>query len=86
MSLLLLFVCAVLPLHIAFTNNDQGWCITYLVIDFFFLVDLILQFFLTIPKTDTRDEVTDRREIALSYLKEWFAIDLLSILPFDFIV
>jgi len=84
--LLLLFVCVLLPLHIAFSNNDQGWCITYQAIDTIFLIDLILQFFMTYMEEETNmDEITDRRLIALNYLKGWFIVDVLSILPFDYI-
>ena len=82
-TLLLLFVCVVLPLHIAFGNNTRNWCIAYSAIDFVFLLDLIMNFFLTVAETDTTNEISGRREIAEAYLKGWFAVDLLSILPFD---
>ena len=86
MTLLLLFVCLILPLHIAFSNTNQGWCITYYSIDMIFLIDLILQFFMTIAECDMKNEVDDRRKIAIAYLKGWFIVDLLSILPFDLLL
>ena len=55
------------------------------VINIVFLVDLVLQFFLPVP--DQRGElIRDRRVLAMRYLKSWFALDVVSILPFDFVV
>ena len=58
----------------------------YYSIDMIFLIDLILQFFMTIPECDMKNEVDDRRKIAIAYLKGWFIVDLLSILPFDLLL
>ena len=86
MTILLLFVCLVLPWHIAFSIQSAGWCLAYNWIDFFFLVDLILQFFRTIPETEDVNENTDRGVIAIHYLKGWFIVDVMSITPFDDII
>ena len=80
---LLIFVCVILPLHIAFSDESPFWCHTYNLIDFIFLIDLCMQFFMTIPETETTHESADRKMIALGYLKGWFVLDLMSIMPFD---
>ena len=67
-ALLLLFVCIIIPLHIAFNNNNRGWCITYYAIDSIFLIDLILQFFMTIHETTMKNENDERKKIAANYL------------------
>lgn len=55
------------------------------VIDFLFLVDIIVIF-----NTAIYDQyfqiIEDRKKIALIYLKGWFTIDALAILPFDWIL
>ena len=52
------------------------------IIDFFFLIDIIITF-----NSEYINEnyalVCDRKVIAINYLKGWFFIDVLSILPFD---
>ena len=48
-TLLLLFVCAVLPLNMALKNETPKWCIAYYGFDSIFAVDLVLNFFITIP-------------------------------------
>jgi hypothetical protein len=58
------------------------WCSVFFTIDFLFLIDVILSFFTSIPETEKKDEITDKKKIAFRYLKGWFAIDILSIMPF----
>ena len=50
-----------------------------------FLVDIILSFYTSIPECEKHNEITDKRKIATNYLKTWFGIDLLSIMPFHMI-
>ena len=56
-------------------------------VDAYFLADMALSFFTPFRASwharDAGNWVTDRRRIARNYLKGWFAIDLVSILPFD---
>ena len=53
-------------------------------IDLVFLVDLILNFFT--PFTDKYDIATKYKTIAIHYLKGWFLLDLISLIPFEEIV
>ena len=58
-------------------------------VDAYFLADMALSFFTPFRASwharDAGNWVTDRRRIARNYLKGWFAIDLVSILPFDIV-
>jgi hypothetical protein len=56
------------------------------MIDIIFFLDMILNFFTTIPQSETSmNEVADRNLIIRDYLGDWFIIDLLSILPIEMI-
>merc|ERR1712167_48862 len=54
------------------------------IVDTFFSMDMVLQFFLM-----TQDEngryIKSQREVAWRYITSWFVIDFLSVLPFDVI-
>ena len=85
MTALLFFICLIIPVHMAFKSENVVWCRVYLSIDFFFLVDMILTFFTSLPAAENEDEVTDRKVIAITYLKKWFLVELAAIMPFDLI-
>ena len=53
--------------------------------DLLFLMD-ILVVFNTAYYDDDVDLVDDRKQIAKTYVKGWFTIDLLAIIPFDKII
>ena len=61
-----------------FINNP-----IYYVIEVFFAVFIILQFFQTYQDPSTLLIITDFKSIALRYIKKWFIIDFLSIIPFE---
>lgn len=84
-TLLLIVTCVITPYRIAFEQNDTvGWIIANYSIDFLFLVDIILNF-----NTAFYDEdfaiIEDRCTIAKNYATGWLLIDILAIIPFDFI-
>jgi len=51
--------------------------------DFFFFLDMIFAFFTTTSDTKKATEVTDLKTIGCNYIKSWFFVDLMSIVPFD---
>ena len=55
----------------------------FYVIEALFLIFIILQFFQTYQDPSTLLIITDYKSIALRYIKGWFFIDLLSIIPFE---
>lgn len=63
--LLILFVCLTAPARIAFTDEDNlTWMVLGLAIDFFFLVDLILNFFTAYH--DEEYNLVDNRRVSLA--------------------
>ena len=89
MALVLMTICVVMPVHIAFDSQTELWCKIYLFTDLLFLVDMVFSFFTSLPMKKEGDEiveeVTDRKIIAVKYLTTWFIIELLAILPVDVI-
>jgi hypothetical protein len=83
---LLLTVCTIIPWRLAFDGESHGWEIAYYVIDGIFFIDLVMTFFTTIPSETGLGEIDDKAAIAEEYLKGWFLIDFLSIVPFDTII
>ena len=87
MLLLLLIVSLIVPVRLAFVEQDStSWFVFYTITDVFFLIDLILTFFTSVPDEKRVYEITDKEVIAKKYLKGWFWIDLISILPFDIVL
>ena len=86
MYVMLMMILAAIftPWQLAFINEDTlGWIILNAIIDGSFFFDIIFTFF-----TAYFDEVKlvliyDKKVIAKKYLKFWFWLDLLSIIPFD---
>lgn len=80
-TFMLLFTALVSPYRIAFVDYDsQIWVVVETITDCIFGLDLILNFFFAFY--DQQDEVVDTRsKIAMTYLKGWFTIDVLTILP-----
>jgi len=52
-------------------------------VDVIFIMDLVMSFNLSYRPLPTSDLITDRKEIALNYMKCWFWIDLMASVPFD---
>jgi Na+/melibiose symporter-like transporter len=85
--ILLVAVCLVVPVRIAFDEEETGgWLYAYVLADLFFFIDLILCFFTSYTDEKVMREVTDHKKIAIRYLKGWFILDLFSIVPFDYFV
>ena len=84
--ILLLAISIVVPFRLAFSpDEDTDWIIAYSVIDSQFLIDMILTFFTATVNHDTQKVCTEKKIIASSYLRSWFFVDLISILPLDVI-
>lgn len=81
----LLFITVTVPLRLAFTETDSiSWVVVYAIIDFCFLIDVILIFFTSF--TNKGHEVVTHKQIAYNYCSTWFFFDVLSILPLDFVM
>ena len=80
----LLVTTMVIPLRLAFVEEEPPVVlIIYYSIDALFAVDIVLWFFTSYTDSESQVEVTGYKKIAKNYLKTWFFIDFLSIVPFD---
>ena len=74
-------MCIFTPARIAFTDDNQlKWAIVDSIVDLIFLMDLVLNFFFAYYD-DEYMLVDNRGAIAKNYLRSWFFIDLISIIP-----
>ena len=84
---MMVIAALVTPWQLAFVELDtMDWFICNLIIDASFLIDLILTFFSAYFDEQKLVLVTDKKTVAKKYLKFWFWLDLLSIIPFDLIL
>lgn len=82
--LILITTTAIVPYRLAFIDEEPfSWVITYYFFDITFLTDLILSFFTSYHDDVKHVDVTSHKLIALNYVKGWFLLDFLSIVPFD---
>lgn len=79
MTFVLLATCVLTPYNIAFQKSETKLNV---YIDVLFLLDMLVVFN-TVYYDGEMNLVEDRKEICVTYLKGWFMIDLLAIVPFD---
>jgi hypothetical protein len=84
--LVLIFSSLMIPYRVAFVDADtKGWKTVNWFVDICFFIDIIIIF-----NTAFYDEnfqiVECRKEIAIQYLKSWFLIDIISILPVEYML
>ena len=87
-SIVLLVTCFVTPINLAFADEVekvQWYVIFTYCLDFVFLIDIFVNFF-SAYQNDVFKMIDDRKVIAVNYIKGWFLIDLIAILPFDLIM
>jgi len=88
----LLFTAIVTPYEVAVVPeivypDVNALFVVNRMIDLLFVIDMGFKFFTMIPekKVNGGGWVRNQRSIAKAYLKGWFAIDLVSVLPFDIV-
>jgi potassium voltage-gated channel Eag-related subfamily H protein 7 len=78
------YTAYVTPFDVAFLETKLNFMFALnCTVDFCFLVDMIKCFFTSYFDADAQMWVVDLADIRSRYLKSWFAIDFVSILPFD---
>ncbi|OQV23764.1 Potassium/sodium hyperpolarization-activated cyclic nucleotide-gated channel 4 [Hypsibius exemplaris] len=89
MLIVLLANLMILPVSISFFNDDFSipWIIFNCFSDTIFIVDLVCNFRTgLINPENSADVVLDPKEIARRYVRSWFFVDLISSIPFDYVV
>ena len=87
-SLVLLVTCMLTPFNLAFSHlldEHLSYLWVNYAIDIFFAID-ILVIFNTAIWNESFEIIDSRCAIAKDYLRTWFLVDLLSILPFEVII
>lgn len=84
---LILYVAIFVPIRLSFwTEDSRGFFIWDTFQDTCFLIDLLLTFFTSYYDSKEGCNVYDIKLIAKEYLKFWFWMDTLSVLPLDTIM
>jgi hypothetical protein len=83
-TVILLASCLMTPINLAFPHlaDDTNWTTACLIIDFLFLMDIFINFFSAYEDQDLRIQ-DDRKLIVKNYLRGWFIIDIVAILPIE---
>jgi len=85
----LCWVATIAPIQVAILrDNSFGWLfVINCLIDMIFTIDMVLQFFIMFQKQTSIGYTWEHRHIKViqHYLRTWFLIDILSIIPFDLI-
>jgi len=80
------FVALVTPVQVGLLDMRFDAIFFFsLCVDLVFLIDMILQFFTMYPKSTARGIEWEHRcgHICAHYLRTWFALDFVTIIPFD---
>eukprot|EP00899_Mesostigma_viride_P003418 jgi/Mesvir1/13077/Mv06063-RA.1 len=86
MLVLLLYVAIFLPFDVAFLGNHTHMSAIFIltcIIDIFFLMDIIVNFFLAYYSEKHHVWITSHKRIACRYLRGWFLVDLISCMPVE---
>jgi potassium voltage-gated channel Eag-related subfamily H protein 7 len=84
----LFFTATITPYEVALLTTQLNFLfVVNRLIDLVFTVDMVMQFFLIFRESTELGGgwIRDRGRIRRHYLKGWFTIDLVSILPFDIV-
>ena len=74
------------PYYICFKIEVRGvWKIIEYITDIFFAIDIAINFVTGVENPSANRVEYDLKTIAITYLKGWFVIDIVSTLPFDII-
>jgi hypothetical protein len=82
----LLYTTLITPYRLAFIDEDTlGWTIAATVVDLVFFCDIILTFYTAYYDQDD-NLVVNKKKIACHYLKGWFILDFVSIIPVSYML
>lgn len=81
------YVATVLPFVVFFVHDYRHaeWTVPAIIVSVFFVIDMGVRFNTGVKLPDGRMELR-RRAVTLLYLRSWFIVDLVSLLPWDLLV
>lgn len=81
---LIMYVALVVPVRMATDAEEtRRWFIWNKLIDASFALDMLLTFITSYWDEDYSEEVTQYKQLAMAYIKGWFFVDLISVLPIE---
>ena len=86
-SLCLLLTCIFIPFNMAFSEDLESviwYNVILYIMDVLFLIDIFINFNSAYVIEEVH-LVTIRKKIMINYIKSWFLIDFLAVIPFDII-
>ena len=85
-AVILIYSAIVLPYRISFVEVDSNLMVGLdICFDSLFTIDIFLSFFSAY--VDNEDNVIkNRKKIVINYLKTWFIIDLISVVPISYFI
>ena len=87
MLVLMSYVVSFVPYNICFNKSvtNEMTLVKYIdaVVDIFFFIDIIINFISAYDDPETSLPVVKYKKIAKSYMKMWFWIDLITVMPFN---
>ena len=79
----ILYLSFAVPIRIGFSINVEGFFyLLDVLMDVYFFVDIYLNF-LFVVEDESFQMVTSKPKLAKRYLKSWFLIDILAVIPLD---
>ena len=87
-SLVLLISCFTTPISLAFPkleDYNEGYSLLQNILDLIFMVEIFINFRYAF-EDETYQIHDDSKDIAATYIKGWFLIDVVSIFPIDVIM
>ena len=87
-TVILLYISLVVPFRVGYRQTAEGgWYILDLLIDLYFYVDVVLNFYTGYPDPDDEERVVyGPSHIAKEYARTWLLIDVVACLPIDFAI
>jgi potassium voltage-gated channel Eag-related subfamily H protein 6/hyperpolarization activated cyclic nucleotide-gated potassium channel 2 len=85
-TVILILTCFMTPFALGFVDGDSDRLLAVeTIVDVVFLIDIVMNF--KFAYWDQDYEIVDNRKIiAYKYLKSWFIVDFLAVLPFNLIL
>ena len=80
-AFILLYVGFVVPFRVGLDEPMGGWFIVDLLVDLYFWIDILLNFFTSYYDEDRGEEVFELAAISARYTRGWFWIDVAAGLP-----
>jgi len=81
-----MFTCTATPVRLAFEESvdiSLTWLILDCIVDGFFMADIVVNFYSAFYDNEYV-LVDNRKSIAKSYLRTWFIVDIMAVLPLDY--